>query len=80
MMESSKLLYGIVRRNKMTINERDIFDILWDEACELARQRANEEGDIDIDTDYTLMEEWQEEYFIDLCQQYELNPYDSEYV
>ena len=64
----------------MTINGRDIFDILWDEACELARQRANEEGDINIDTDYTLMEEWQEEYFIDLCQQYELNPYDSEYV
>ena len=64
----------------MTVHKINTFDLLWEEACELARQRANEEGDVDIDTDYTLMEAWEEEYFIDLCQQYELNPYDSEYV
>lgn len=64
----------------MTIHKMNFFDMVWDEACEEALQRAHEEGDVDIDRDYTLIEKWEEEYFIDLCKRYGINPYDSEYV
>lgn len=36
---------------------------LWEEAYEWACQRAREEGDVDIDRDYAIMEAWQEEYY-----------------
>lgn len=41
---------------------------LWEQAYELACQRANEEGDVNIDTDYALIETWQEEYYNDLIK------------
>ena len=42
---------------------------LWEEAYELACQRAREEGDVDIDRDYTLMEAWTDEYYEALYQE-----------
>lgn len=41
------------------MNERD----LWDEAYELALERANEEGDVDIDYDEELISAWAKEYY-----------------
>ena len=60
--------------------ESKIFDILWEASCELAIQRAHEEGDVDIDRDYALMEKWEEEYFINFCNRYELDPIKSDYI
>ena len=37
-------------------------DELIDEAYEWAYQRANEEGDVDIDYDYVIIERWVDEY------------------
>lgn len=36
---------------------------LWEEAYEWACIRACEEGDVDIDKDYAIIEKWQEEYY-----------------
>lgn len=58
----------------------DKYAVLYDEAYEMACQRANEEGDVDLDYDYELMEAWTEEYFIDLCNEEGLDPYESDYV
>lgn len=58
----------------------DKYDELWDAAYDLACQRANEEGDVDPDYDYELMEAWEEEYFISLCEDEGLDPYASDYV
>ena len=38
-------------------------DALWDAAYEWAYQRANEEGDVDIDKDYNIIDAWAEEYY-----------------
>ena len=40
-------------------------DDLWEDAHEWACQRASEEGDVDIDRDYTIMEAYEEEYLCD---------------
>ena len=48
---------------------RDIHQDLADQAWELACERATEEGDVDIDYDYTLMEAWTTEYYLELCKQ-----------
>ena len=37
-------------------------DELINEAYEWAYQRANEEGDVDIDRDYDIIERWIDEY------------------
>lgn len=58
----------------------DKYAVLYDEAYEMACQRATEEGDVDLDYDYDLMEAWTEEYFIDLCNEAGLDPYKSDYV
>lgn len=50
---------------------------IWDEAYECACQRAHEEGDIDVDKDYTIMEQWQEEYYLDLCKNVGIEPYNE---
>lgn len=36
---------------------------LWDEAYRYAYQRANEEGDVDLDKDEDLIDTWAEEYY-----------------
>jgi hypothetical protein len=43
--------------------EYDPNDALWNEALEWAYQRAQEEGDVDIDKDYELIDAWMEEYY-----------------
>ena len=47
---------------------------LADQAWELACQRATEEGDVDIDYDYPLMEKWTTEYYLELCKQEGVEP------
>ena len=42
---------------------------LWDEAYEWAYQRAAEEGDVDIDDDYEIVDAWAEEYYNYLTNQ-----------
>lgn len=41
----------------------DQMDAMWDEAMEYARQRAREEGDVDLDKDEELVDKWAEEYY-----------------
>ena len=36
---------------------------LWEEAYDWAYQRANEEGDVDLDYDDDLIGKWAEEYY-----------------
>ena len=43
-------------------------DPLWEEAYDLARQRAREEGDVDLDHDEDLIERWAQEYYDDLMK------------
>ena len=43
--------------------EYNFDEILWNEAYEYAYQRANEEGDVDIDRDIDLIDAWAEEYY-----------------
>lgn len=47
---------------------------LYEKAYEWACQRADEEGDIDIDRDYETMEAWQEEYYQYLCKEEGIEP------
>jgi len=56
------------------------FEALWNEAVEWAEQRAREEGDVDIDTDYEILEKWEEENFIFLCEREGLDPHLSKYM
>ena len=49
-------------------------------ACQMALQRAHEEGDVNVDVDYEIMERWEEEYFIRFCDRYQLDPIKSDYV
>ncbi len=60
------------------MNEK--YAALYDNAYEMACQRAYEKGDVDLDYDYEIMEVWIEEYFIDLCNEEGLDPYKSDYV
>ena len=53
---------------------QDIHQILADSAYEMAVQRANEEGDVNIDYDYPLMEKWTEEFYLYLCNQEGIEP------
>lgn len=39
-----------------------------EEAYEWAYQRAHEEGDVDIDNDYVIIEAWVDEYYDYLCK------------
>ena len=48
------------------MNERE--QILWEEAYECAYQRAREEGDVDIEYDYPIIEAWTEEYYYELLK------------
>lgn len=41
----------------------DQMDAMWEEAVLLAYQRANEEGDVDIDKDEDIVNVWAEEYY-----------------
>lgn len=50
-------MYNLYEVRKM--NERD----LWDEAYEWALERANEEGDVDIDYDEELISAWAKEHY-----------------
>ena len=43
--------------------EYDPNDALWDEAYEWAYVRAAEEGDVDVERDYEIIESWVEEYY-----------------
>ena len=55
----------------MRENYKDIIDeedILWEKAYSLARQRAREEGDVDLDYDEDLIDKWAEEYYDDLMK------------
>ena len=38
-------------------------EAIWEEAYEWACQRACEEGDVDIDRDYSIIDAWAEEYY-----------------
>ena len=53
---------------------KELHAALYDQAYELACQRANEEGDVDIDYDYSLMEAWCEEYYRELCKDEGIEP------
>lgn len=57
----------------------DLHAALYDQAYELACQRATEEGDVDIDYDYPLMDAWCEEYYRELCKEEGIEP-SPEYV
>ena len=43
--------------------EYDPNDALWNEAYEYAYQRAQEEGDVDLDYDDELIHAWAEDYY-----------------
>jgi hypothetical protein len=43
------------------VNKMD--DAIWEEAYEWALLRATEEGDVDIDYDYDIIERWMDEYY-----------------
>lgn len=53
----------------------DLRDALQEEAYAWACQRAREEGDVDIDRDYSIMEKWQEEYYIIFCREKGIEPW-----
>ena len=42
---------------------RDEEDYLWEQAYDLAYQRASEEGDVDLDRDEELVDAWADEYY-----------------
>lgn len=44
-----------------------------EEAMQYVSQRAREEGDVDIDRDYEIIEKWFDEYFTDLCKEVNFN-------
>lgn len=56
------------------------FDALWEEAREMAEQHAREEGDVNIDEDYEILERWQEQNFIYLCEREGLDYHLSKYM
>ena len=58
---------------------KELHATLYDQAYELACQRASEEGDVDIDYDYSLMEAWCEEYYKELCRDEGIEP-SREYI
>ena len=58
---------------------KELHATLYDQAYELACQRASEEGDVDIDYDYSLMEAWCEEYYKELCRDEGIEP-SHEYI
>lgn len=53
----------------------ELHQALYDEAYELACQRAREEGDVDIDYDYEIMEAWTDEYYKVLCAEEGIEPH-----
>lgn len=59
---------------------RNIHQDLADQAWELACQRATEEGDVDIDYDYPLMEAWTTEYYLELCKEEGIEPDENYYI
>lgn len=56
------------------------YDKIWEEAYEYAIQRAHEEGDVNPDVDYEIIEFWEKRYFIAACINEGLDPYESRYV
>lgn len=61
------------------MTQNDLFAALWEEAIEQARIRALEEGDVDIDKDYALIEQWTQENFQHYCQLEGLDAKESGY-
>ena len=53
----------------------DLRNALREKAYEWACQRAREEGDVDIDRDYTIMDAWEEEYYVFFCQEEGIEPW-----
>lgn len=49
----------------------------WEEAYEWACQRAREEGDVDIDHDYEIIEAWQEKHYEWICNDEGVEPYEQ---
>lgn len=56
------------------MGDSNIHQELADMAYDLACQRATEEGDVDIDYDYPIMEAWVEEYYRELCKERGIEP------
>ena len=56
------------------MKDSNIHQELADQAYELACQRATEEGDVDIDYDYSIMEAWTDEYYKELCKEAGITP------
>lgn len=59
----------------MGIKAPKVHEDLWWEAEEWAELRASEEGDVDIDRDYDILEAWQEKHYLWLCEQKGVEPY-----
>jgi len=60
-------------------NMKELHAGFYDQAYEMACQRAREEGDVDIDYDYSLMEAWCDEYYKEICKEAGVEP-DPEYL
>lgn len=58
----------------MAMSNEELHQSLYDQAYELACQKANEAGDVDINYDYDIMEAWCEEYYIELCAEEGIKP------
>lgn len=56
------------------MTKEELHAALYEEAYEWACQRAREEGDVDIDYDYPIMEAWQDEYYKQLCKDANVEP------
>lgn len=57
------------------VNHQELYELAYEWAC----QRAVEEGDVDIDRDYTIMDVWQDEYYRELCKERGVEP-DARYL
>ena len=63
------MLNLIVRLGNMKVQmEINYKSLEWDEAIEMAYQRAREEGDVDLDCDEELIFTWAEEYYNDIMK------------
>lgn len=56
------------------------YNEIWEDAYEYALQRAREEGDVNPDVDYKIIEFWEKQYFITACVNEGLDPYGSRYI
>lgn len=63
----------------MTGNIKELHQVFYDQAYELACQRAREEGDVDEAYDYPLLEAWTDEYYREICKDEGFEP-DPDFV